>query len=324
MTPHRLTGMLAASLAGLLILSPRSALPGEALSAEPTATNSGTFEEAVDKVVKADTSLKSKLAYQALLKRMKPGDFERLSNSVHDGLALQLAWSKVLSRTFARRQPGEGTGREIKLDRRELSRFVGFLEGRLRVSVPPWWEKVVLSAKAGKRPDLVCDFVVARHAPHHKTPYGPWALLQTDVLKRDNRIVFLVGDDSVSMKRSVVKGFFRDDPPGPGPSLSATLCPDDWYLVTFSSMGESVSTITLRRIDRESGRSIWKTSVSTNHEVVVHNMLLRKGQRPGDHSMAIMVRDEQVLVFGAESSSIYVQGFRRADGKNLFRFSTDY
>lgn len=96
----------------------------------------------------------------------------------HNGVALRAAWEEVVRATRPRTdEPGRVKRRE---DVVAIHRFVGFAEGRLRITLVPWWERAMLhgyKAIVQGYTDLGAGnlFSVARYFPQHETTLvGPY------------------------------------------------------------------------------------------------------------------------------------------------------
>jgi hypothetical protein len=77
-----------------------------------------------------------------LLETVGP-DVRHFSNHEHDGIAIQAAWEEV-TRTRQATEPD----RKWRPDKHKLSWFVGYLEGRTRISAPDWWVQTLLDTQA--------------------------------------------------------------------------------------------------------------------------------------------------------------------------------
>ena len=77
--------------------------------------------------------------YTDLLGKASPGYLGKLQQDPHDGIALMAAWQWVRnSIPDTTKSDADWTGPVGRLDRAAVHRFVGFVEGRLKVPVPDW------------------------------------------------------------------------------------------------------------------------------------------------------------------------------------------
>ncbi len=314
--PTRLLQTVTLMATALIVsLLPLNDLSGdEARSAKTTTTASAKTQKHVSEVLRAPTALHLRIAYKALLKKAQPRDLRKLKSGLYDGIALQLAWSDVTRSTFNEGRRLKQTNNGMQLDRRALSRFVGFLEGRLRVTIPVWWEKAVLGGRA-----LNCDslsFPVEENFTYQKTKYGPWAPVGTFMLKRGQDVLLQSGKESLTVPPAVIQGT-----PDLGPSVSALVGPFRSYVALhWSTSGKFF----LFCIEPMESKVLWKTSVWADNTVLVQGGAFRAGTRPGVHAVTIKEQGDRVFVFGSDGLSIYVEGFKRKDGASLFRFCTSY
>ena len=73
---------------------------------------------------------------------------------------------------------------DLTPDKDALSRFVGFVEGRLGVSLPVWWEAGLLRAK-GTPQRFVLFAIGDQQSPYKDSPFQ-FHLRQSDRIKRDD------------------------------------------------------------------------------------------------------------------------------------------
>jgi hypothetical protein len=100
-----------------------------------------------------------------MFKDLRTSDIKTIEKTAPDGIALRAAWEEVL-RSF----PTGIQEKETSLDVRLLSRFLGFLEGRLRVTVPASWEKSFLGMAGYSRRNLFPADL--EPSPYHETELG--------------------------------------------------------------------------------------------------------------------------------------------------------
>ena len=283
-------------------------------AAASTADSSAHRRQAnLDRVLSAPTALHMRLAYEALLEEASPDDLLSLRAGIHDSISLQVAWKQALRHTFDER-PKRAQRRGMRLDRGELHRFLGFVEGRTRVAVPEWWKNVVLRARAFNRDSF--HFPAEQHLRYEKTTFGPYAPPGTAIEEHGQNVVLRAGGESFTIPAAVL-----DQNPGCSVDFSALVTAERWYLALHGSNGGEFP---LFCIDRESGKVLWKASVWANGTVLVYSGIFRAGERHGDHAVTIKAQGDRIVVFGAEGISAYVEAFKADNGENLLRFCTSY
>src|SRR5262245_7802375 len=74
-----------------------------------------------------------------------------LKTHAHLGIALAAAW-EVVRRTLSEEKQ---QAKLLKPDAQALHRFLGFVEGRLSIELPHWWESMILGAEAYDRDNVL-------------------------------------------------------------------------------------------------------------------------------------------------------------------------
>jgi hypothetical protein len=178
----------------------------------------------------------------------------------------------------------------------------------LRTSVPQWWKEVVLDSRANRRDSIYPG--EPKKNPYHKAGLDEARCPRDTTLKREQgKIVLRIGKESVAIPEDVLGKF---DNGKVFSNVSALFTPVRCYVAVHNDCGYPFQLIC---IDRSSAKVVWKTDVWGTWW----------GGVSGPSEMWVDVREQKdrVLVFGA-SAGIHIEGFRKEDGKNLFRFSSGY
>jgi hypothetical protein len=184
-----------------------------------------------------------------------------------------------------------------------ISRFLGLIEGRIRVPIPKTWEETVRSVQGHgqrniwfpPRPDLV---LVARRSEQ-------W------LVERD-------GAHWLVKKGSQLIKFPAED--GLGPVSYATAeCAGEWAYV---AMYDTPSAYRLFAIDQGNAKVMWSSKVWGTSKVWPRGVIVNSG--PDWHAVSIRSSGEALGVFGFSSRAVYVEVFDRKTGENRCRFSTAY
>lgn len=88
---------------------------------------------------------------------------------------------------------------------------------------------------------------------------------------------------------------------------------DGEIIVDPSASGFSYS---IRRTDMNRNRTVWSSSVWAVNRTALAGV--------GAHQVELVISDERVFVFGAESHGAYLEAFDLSDGRPLVRFCTCY
>ena len=91
----------------------------------------------------------SKEAYRLLFATAGVDGLSRLQTVHDDSIAIQSAWEEVTLTV-----PVKDGDRAYRPDTQKLSWFLGFLQGRARVSPPDWWRESLLDARANRRDNI--------------------------------------------------------------------------------------------------------------------------------------------------------------------------
>jgi hypothetical protein len=222
-----------------------------------------------------------------------------------DSIAIQAAWDAVKLTI-----PVEMGPAAYRPDAHKLSWFVGFLEGRMRASLPKWWREVVLDVRANRRNNVYSRKPQA--APFHR-------IEGTDVVCPDNasvkdlkrKCIYKCGQDQIVIPEEILN---RTDAGEVYGGVSGYFTKSQCFITQYDDVGYSH---TLACIDRATNKLVWQSEVCG----------CWWGGASGLHESWVTVNvaeDGRVFVFGAASTGIYAHGFRATDGKSLAQFSSNY
>jgi hypothetical protein len=223
------------------------------------------------------------------------------------GVAIGAAWARV-----QRTVPVEEQPRPVHPDAEAISRFLGFVEGKLPAPIPKFWEQGVRKASARKRSFIGFEFVPKREAGQivYKPVRGDlWAPEGITIEARGLPLYVSNGDVTARLTTDI----FTSKWTIPGPRISIAFAGCKYFLAHHSS---NCWPYYLHRVDASTGQIEWSTEVRAAGGTWDYT------GPPGSHSVAIACTDEIVVVFGLDFDAAYIEGFERATGKNLYRFST--
>jgi len=221
----------------------------------------------------------------------------------HDNanVAIQAAWC-VYSRTVPRRRAYFGGGDFDLRYHPDVQRFLGVLEGRLRVSVPEWWERAIEDLKE-QLPD------------DRSLPNGGWTKLPDELLKEAQADVILMlpgetPDERIRIRmstESVRRLLWWDKAVAVGVSSRQVI------LLARGTAGRASGLLCL---DRTAFEERWRThtwGLGPNGPFF--------GPPIKDYVSIVMTAD-RVFIFGANITGAYVEAFELKDGTNIARFAT--
>jgi hypothetical protein len=288
--------------AALVLLAFVPVTSGPASAAPRTAGRSRAAVEAlVQKVLHARAPGLGE--YGALRRAATRADIRRLREHRNEGIAVWAAWQDV-----CRTVPEEEGPATYRPDRRKVEWFLAVLECRVRADAPEWWRATVCSTWANRRDNFVFSPPVGRL--YRATGVGAIeARRGTRVWEARGRLSLASGLDSVPVPPGLIEkeAFLAHR------YVSALMVPGRCYLTAHEEIGYNYR---LTCLARPSGKVCWQAEVWGS----------ARGDWSGpvlpDHCVTVVEQGDRVLVFGASGWGAYVEGFRAADGRNLFRFST--
>jgi hypothetical protein len=272
-----------------------------------TTPQDAELEKFIEQVVlKAEDTGQAEKAYHKLFSIAGTDGIYPLKFHPNDNISLHAAWEEARL-TILRNEKNRDAD---SITHQALQRFVGFLEGRLRTSMPNWWEngfrRVETSEPGDVHPlvaqaqDLYC---------YHKTGAGYSASPNTVVVGPTEKPVLTIGSESVSIPPRILE---RKRALGGVGGISAAVDDHYWYITFHSSVPYSHNLVC---IEKKSGKVLWNNSVWGEGIA---------GYEGGGHFHLVQVvpQAQRVLVFGGGAGFLYLQAFNKSDGKSLFRFWT--
>jgi sugar lactone lactonase YvrE len=184
-------------------------------------------------------------------------------------------------------------------------RFCGFIEGRLHVQIPDWWEEALRGANGFVRNNVRFERPV--HWPFQKVG-GRVALPRGTVSMKDDLSVLTVEQARVALPLDVM----LDVTHLPGAQLALCMAGRFCFVAPH---GNRTIPYRVYCLDPEKSKVVWKTAV-----------VPRKGIRGwsgwGWHCVGLVATRASVVVFGAGDGVLYLQGLSKNEGKTLFRFNS--
>ena len=194
-------------------------------------------------------------------------------------------------------------------DKTELSRFLGFVEGRSRSAIPEWWTEVVLDVTVNYW-GMVSPGDPAEVPYHNAGLKWVSAPIGTTVQKKGDSYTLQIDKESVSLRGDLLEKSTCGEPLF---SVSGYFTEDHCFVAVHQEVGHPY---TLTCLDRRRGTVVWQSEVCGCH--------WDGGSGVFFHWVETVVTENRVVVFGVARSGFYAHGFESDDGDTLFRFSTGY
>jgi hypothetical protein len=292
------------------------------LERDPLACDPSGGQITVDALTRAESGEElDKLVWEQI-RQLPDGELVKCRESSSRSVALAAAW-EVVCRTM--KQP------DLELDKDALNRFIGFVEGRVGVSSPEWWEAGLLRAK-GTPQRFVLFCIGDLQTPYKGLPFQ-FHVRQNDRINGDDdhyeplhamvsptiasiievskgwRVT--IGDESFVVAESVREQFGDIQE-----RASVHFASNRVYVAFHSGM---CGTSKLFCLDRPRGQILWECRVWGHGNLYSHS-----GGGRECHWVGLRETQDELLVFGLAGDQAYIEGFRVADGVCTFRFGTMY
>jgi hypothetical protein len=252
---------------------------------------------------------KLKTAYTDLLKSASPQRLRVLAKQGNDGLALSAAWREAI-RSWETETPMHPSGRCA------FERFVGFVDGRLFVEIPEWWEHNVASAvwhSAGNTSFRLERAPMVEASTSAGTVYvaNGWSVMKSndgfELTTRDTRVVVPSG----VLERMNISAF--------APIFSPVVDGESVFILIAENIPYHGAELV--KLSRTTGKVLWERKVWTGGELTEISI----GPAKTAHVIEPRVgRDGKIYAFGTSSLGAYIASFAASDGMPQMRFSTLY
>ena len=242
-----------------------------------------------------------------------------ISRGANDHRAVMAQWElAVQSKNSAVINPVN----PFKFPRENIQRFIGFVEGRLNIDLPVWWEETACTARSFG-PKFMLDMEVQKSSKWRdskesffwlhenvKSAYATGSELEA-VLKNESDPVTL------DFSKEIPTKFYLDNP-----STCINISqPDALYVTIHTSVGRMYK---ISKFNPGRKEAVWSRSVWTMPNPPTGSSGI---PRQGHYSEMIFT-DETVYVVGATPGGgpgvIYLEGFSRTSGNPTIRFSSEY
>jgi len=243
--------------------------------------------------------------YRLLFATAGVNGLARLQAHHDDSIAVQSAWEAV---TLT--EPVKDGDTVYRPNTQKLNWFLGFLEGRARLSPPDWWREAVLDARANRRSYIYPG--EPKSLPYRRSEIGWVSCPKNASVKTTGHAVFYrVGADIIKIPEEILE---RCDSGELCCNLSGCFTDKHCFIAVHNDFGYPHK---IACIERSSRKLVWKSTVCG----------CWWGMVSGQHRSWVSVvptDDERVFVFGTATIGFYLHGFRATDGKSLVHFSSNY
>jgi hypothetical protein len=270
-------------------------------------------KELIEKVVNASDVRAAAKANAGLFKKADRNLLRRLKTVKADGVALRAAWEEM-----ALADGKKGKRKRFLAEKEEdcvfvnpvaAARFLGFVEGRLGIQLPQWWEQMVRDVDHERM-----TAVWPKDVPYHDVPFANDHIVgmpKTMALKKQGDGALLrIAKDSLVLPTAIVKEYLNH----PGyRMLSAGADRERVFLAFHNDFGISYPLV---GIDRKTGKKLWESEVWDCGNVGGSGM-------PFEY-VAVVPNGERVFVIGAGVLCFYIEAFDSKTGRRAFRFASRY
>ena len=319
MIEHRTTAIGTSSVVALAVVFLLICAPGceqrsdshEATTSVAIATDSG---DVTLRFLRPPDSKESMRLRETLFAGAAESRLARLKANDEDRIAIYAAWEQVL-----RANPTDpAIEKGVQPTATSLARFVGFVEGRLRVETPGWWQQHLQSALLFHQhvPEfrLLQEVTDQNLGLDRRFSAGLKVMPEIEIDQNlEGHVVVKKGADSCIVDKDVMRDAQSTHSVD---SLAAAFADGTGYVGLHASVPWPYR---LYAIDQKTGTEFWRA------EVWAYGDSFSGAGNGGYHLVEIVVIDDDaVAIFGGGIECMYIEIFKRKDGLPLLRFGTSY
>jgi hypothetical protein len=254
-----------------------------------------------------------------------PEQLQKLLGDANDGVAIRAAWEMV-RRRLAEDIVADGHNKDGTL-LKGADRFLGFIEGRLRVPVPRWWASHLASTRATKceRPMFFSTIDTMEDVWAQIGPRGLSSAfgLVPGVTRITSGDVSLVWDMSLIWGMKSLRVSAKQIPNDPVfEDLTGLIYRDRCLVLGYDRSSFPTLDLALYCVNPRSSDFVW----SSKRTLDIRPEGAGGGAQTGSsiHHACLVGRDDVIFVFGMECSLAYIEAFRLSDGRPLMHFNSSY
>lgn len=267
-------------------------------------------QQIVDKLREASTSKELCELYIEIFQSEDSAN--RLIKSHIDGIALQAAWESCLNRIKISESEMSNEKNEV------INWFLGWTEGRLRISLPEDWSQALVDCTFESRRELRFPYKIENY-PYHYTIPEEVIVRKGDTLSKSGNIWNLTRDEkSFRLPDELlieIDEYFI---------ALIECCPLNNDRCLFVIQGPKLAPAKIYCSD-QNGQLVWEKDLFCG-SVFLYGI---GGSGPEilldyRHDIVVDETKSRVYVFGAGQRRVFIECFDIGSGDCLFRFSTAY
>jgi hypothetical protein len=251
--------------------------------------------------------LEKELAAKELFSNASRNVVSKLQENTSDAVAIRAAWELVGRRVADGRGDSTSIVSAPSGMKEYLARFVGYVEGKLSLTAPPAWAKLVTNATVvtTEPSDGVGILIDSNTRP--TIALGQYLVTPGYTVTRDPKI------NAVTLKK-------EGKSIGTIPSISSHA-----NSFALASLGNEIVAVIYDRSSTTSGGEIVRIS---DEKVVWRQAHSSPGGgafgKLGNHLIEVRATQELITLFGATPACIYVEQYEQVNGKQTLSFSSMY
>lgn len=265
-------------------------------------TNDAIMIERIERVLAVKTPGDNLEAYHELFHNLAKRQIPALKHHPNIGIGIRSAWEDLMRKLVENDKAEAEKPSESNL----LHYFAGFVEGRLDCEIPEWWKKTLLSAKANGRDNF--RFTLPHEAFLRSEKNDISGLLKVENMKAEEPLIIPAGHRKVIIPASVIKQMYTNQ------LARYFFTGERIYLAWHMDAAGSYHVYCL---DPKSNKIDWTAKIWADGGHVLYTGI-------GNHVLTFVNTKDRLIVFGASESCVYVEGLKKDNGKNVYRFSTGY
>jgi len=244
-----------------------------------------------------------------LLREAHAERLQSLKINTDNSVAIGAAWEEA-RRTLPVIDPNQEFDLRKAVPVPGAARFLGFVEGRLKIPTPHWWAAELNKAHAYHRDHFLFFLNDAVKINGRGLP-DEFGVVPS--IKRDAKDGVLVEWDKHRLDFSAdVIPHRRVD------GFSAVVADGRCFIACYTPLW--AGSYCLYCVEPTSQKIVWSTLVCSGAKIARSF----SGGGSFDHNVALVAHQGAVFVFGMDANGAYIEGFKISDGTNLLRFATSH
>jgi hypothetical protein len=243
-----------------------------------------------------------------------PHKLQELMAGANDTIAIRAAWENV-RRQLAQDLAATGQKTPDPTLLKGAGRFVGFLEGRLRIPVPRWWALELANARA--REPETARFFWGREVGDQIGPRdvsNAFGVVPTIERTPNGEVQIAWSDRKLRLPANVI-------PTEVFETLTGLVYRNRCVIAKYQGDEPLWVGLEIFCVDLSSSKVVWSSKQRIAPRPEGHR---QGGAGASIHEVALVCRDDVVFVFGMEITLLYLEALKLSDGKVVMRFNYTY